>query len=177
MTSEEKETFIQRVKRELIELPAENTIQVSYNKVDIYKIIPHRPPFDFLSSISAINLTYQTIEVQSNVAIDDPVFAGHFPDEPVYPGVFQIETMGQAGLCLAYFVISNTTNIDQNNEPVKGLFTRVHNAGFVRAIKPGDQLTIRATLIENDDFFGILSSQVLIGQEICSHSILEVYYP
>ena len=63
------------------------------------------------------------------------------------------------------------------SEPVKGLFTRVHNAGFNKGVKPGDKLTIRVKSIEDDDFMGLMSAQVLINNEVYSHSILEVYYP
>ena len=177
MNAEERDTLIHNIKRELIELPPGDSVTVNHGKKDIYKIIPHRPPFDFISSITGISLKNQAIEVTSNVDAADPVFAGHFPGEPVYPGVFQIETMGQAGLCLAYFVKNNTTAVSDENEPVKGLFTRVHNAGFIKGVRPGDHLIIRAKMIENDDFFGIMSAQVLIGSEIYAHSILEVYYP
>ena len=143
----------------------------------IYKIIPHRPPFVLITSISAINIEHGIIEVKYSVNPKDPVFEGHFPGMPVYPGVFQVEGMGQAGLCLSYFIKNNTLKIDESSEPVKGLFTRVHNAGFNKGVKPGDELTIRVKSIEDDDFMGLMSAQVLINNEIYSHSILEVYYP
>jgi len=158
-------------------MPAESTVQVNFSAEDIYNIIPHRPPFALVSGISAINLAETTIEVTSKIDPADPIFAGHFPGAPVYPGVMQIETMGQAGLCLAYFVKNNTLDIKESNTPVKGLFTRVHNAGFNKGVMPGDVLTVRVKSIEDDDFMGLMSAQVIMNNEVYSHSILEVYYP
>ncbi|MGZ4053870.1 MAG: 3-hydroxyacyl-ACP dehydratase FabZ family protein [Bacteroidia bacterium] len=158
-------------------MPSQDTVQVAFGKEDIYKIIPHRPPFALITSITAVNIKEAIVEVTSYVDPKDPVFAGHFPGAPVYPGVFQIETMGQAGLCLAYFIKNNIFDIGENSEPVKGLFTRVHNAGFNKGVMPGDNLTVRVKSIEDDDFMGLMSAQVLINNEIYSHSILEVYYP
>ena len=177
MTVEEKEVLIHSLKRDVLAMPAEGLTKVSYGKEDIYKIIPHRAPFDLVTSITAVNLPEEVIEVTSFIDPADPIFAGHFPGHPVYPGVMQIEAMGQAGLCLAYFNKNKTTIITDDAEPVKGLFTRVHNTGFNKGVVPGDTLTIRVKSIEDDDFMGLMSAQVLINNEIISHSILEVYYP
>ncbi len=177
MTLDEKEALIHSLKRDILEIPIEGLVKVNYGIEDIYKIIPHRPPFALVTSISGVNLKEAVIEVTSYIYPADPIFAGHFPGHPVYPGVMQIEAMGQAGLCLAYFNKNNTTEIKDNSEPVKGLFTRVHNTGFNKGVVPGDTLKIRVKSIEDDDFMGLMSAQVLINNEIYSHSILEVYYP
>jgi len=177
MTLDEKETLIHSLKRDILEIPQEGLVTVSYGIDDIYKIIPHRPPFALVTSVTKVNLQAAIIEATSFIDPADPIFAGHFPNHPVYPGVMQIETMGQVGLCMAYFMKNNTTEIKPNSEPVKGLFTRVHNTGFNKGVMPGDTLTVRVKSIEDDDFMGLMSAQVLINNEIISHSILEVYYP
>jgi 3-hydroxyacyl-[acyl-carrier-protein] dehydratase len=174
---DETEALIGSLKRHILQMPAESTVAVNFTKEDTYKIIPHRPPFALITSITAINLKETTIEVTSYVDPADPLFAGHFPGQPVYPGVMQIETMGQAGLCLSYFVKNNSLEIKESHVPVKGLFTRVHNAGFNKGVMPGDTLTVRVKSIEDDDFMGLMSAQVIINNDIYSHSILEVYYP
>lgn len=176
MNSEEKETLTLSLKRDLLIMPV-GSASVNFDKEDIYKIIPHRPPFNLISTITAVNIEAAIVEVSSYVDPLDPVFAGHFPGMPVYPGVFQIESMGQAGLCLAYFTKNNTLDINENSHAVKGLFTRVHNAGFNKGVKPGDNLTIRVKSIEDDDFMGLMAAQVIVNNEVYSHSILEVYYP
>ncbi len=176
MNEIEKEELIHKLKRTVVQMPAAGTVPVNYSKKDIDKIIPHRAPFALINKIHAVNLKDGLIEVSSFVNPDDIVFKGHFPGMPVYPGVMQIESMGQAGLCMAYFLKNNTTVIAPDSTPVKGLFTRVHNAGFNKSVLPGNNMIIRVKSIEDDDFMGLMSAQVLVNDEICSHSILEVYY-
>ena len=171
------ETWIHKVKRQPLQMQFEDTVKLNYGKEDIDKIIPHRAPFALITSLTAVSLEHQIIEATSYVNPDNPIFKGHFPDMPVYPGVMQIESMGQAGLCMAYFLKNATTEITQDSVPVKGLFTRVHNAGFNKGVKPGDLLTIRVKSIEDDDFMGLMMAQVLLNDEVYSHSVLEVYYP
>lgn len=177
MTCEEKEALIASLKREILQMPAKTAVKVNFDAESVYKIIPHRPPFALITAIHSISIEEAMIEASSKIDENDPIFAGHFPGAPVYPGVMQIETMGQAGLCLSYFVKNNTLEIKESNAAVKGLFTRVHNAGFNKGVQPGDILTVRVKSIEDDDFMGLMSAQVIINNEIYSHSILEVYYP
>ena len=171
------ENWINKVKREPLQIEFEDTVKLNFVKEDINKIIPHRSPFALIESLTAVSLQHQIIEATSCINPTDPIFEGHFPGMPVYPGVMQIESMGQAGLCMAYFLKNNTTEITKNSVPVKGLFTRVHNAGFNKGVKPGDLLTIRVQSIEDDDFMGLMMAQVLLNNEVYSHSVLEVYYP
>jgi len=171
------ENWINKVKRQPLQIDFEDTVKLNFQKEDIDKIIPHRSPFALITSLTAVSLQQQIIEATSYVNPTDPIFEGHFPGMPVYPGVMQIESMGQAGLCMAYFLKNNTTEITENSVPVKGLFTRVHNAGFNKGVKPGDLLTIRVQSIEDDDFMGLMMAQVLLNDEVYSHAVLEVYYP
>lgn len=177
MNCEEKEALINSLKRDQLLMPEQGTSFLNFSIEDIYKIIPHRPPFALITTLVAVNLKEAIIEVTSTIHASDPIFAGHFPGAPVYPGVMQIEAMGQAGLCLSYFVKNNTLEVNERSRPVKGLFTRVHSAGFNKGVMPGDILTIRVKSIEDDDFMGLMSAQVIINGDIYSHSILEVYYP
>jgi 3-hydroxymyristoyl/3-hydroxydecanoyl-(acyl carrier protein) dehydratase len=73
-------------------------VSCHYGIQEIKKIIPHREPFLLIDGISGIDLENEIICGSRKCSADDPVFAGHFPDFPVYPGSLQLETVGQMGL-------------------------------------------------------------------------------
>lgn len=167
---------LQQLKRHSIKLDVEKSRIVHFAKEDIDRILPHRAPFAFIDLIQKIDLENNSIEAMSYVSQNNPVFMGHFPNFPVYPGVYQIETMGQVGLCLAYFAKNKTYKIATNSQPINVVFTKVHHASFLKPIMPGNNLTVTAQIIEEDDFVGIVAAQILLNGIICSFSILEVCF-
>lgn len=169
------EKCIKSLKRHPILLNDSAVTELNYGKAEIHQLIPHRDPFSLVDRIVRVSLTDQSIEAESTIAPDNPIFEGHFPEQPVYPGVFQIEMMGQAGLCLAAFVLHETTNL-LALKSIKGLFTKVHHAGFQGQILPGDSLTILVQMLEYDEYLGIVAAQILKDNKIVSHAILEVYF-
>lgn len=172
----DRNKLIKRLKREPISLPGQSTVELDLGKAQIERLIPHRVPFLLINRIKRLSLEQQTLEVGVKVEKSDPVFAGHFPDNPVYPGVLLIEMMGQAGLCLSHYISNQTDQVASDTHPVKGLFTRVHNAGFIQAVLPEDDLIIRVQMLEMDPFFGMVAAQVLRDGAIVTHSLLEVYF-
>jgi 3-hydroxymyristoyl/3-hydroxydecanoyl-(acyl carrier protein) dehydratase len=174
--AEEKEAIIGRLKRQPLLLSAEHRREVAYGREQVGQLLPHRKPFDFIDTIDAIDIPGQMIETTSIIADNDPVFAGHFPGTPLYPGVLQIEIMGQAALCLTHFVRQQSTEIAPDCRPIQCVFTRVHNAGFIQAVPPGAILTVRARVLESDDFIGVMAAQILIKEQICSHAVLEAHF-
>ena len=84
--------------------------------------------------------------------------------------------MGQSGLCLAHFLGKNSWQITEDSKPIKGLFTKVHHALFISPVLPDDNLVILVKMIEKDDFLGLIASQILKNNTICSLSLLEVYF-
>lgn len=175
MESEQRESWIKTLKTAPVGQPSETLVPVDYGREQIAGILPHRAPFALLDRIVSIDLQRQVASTETTFDPDDPVFAGHFPGQPIYPGVLQVEMMGQTGLCLLYFLRNATTQIDPAHQPVKGLFTRVHHAGFAHPLSPGDTVTVHATAIEHDDFLSLMAVQVCKGEQICAHSILEAY--
>ncbi|NIA26538.1 MAG: 3-hydroxyacyl-ACP dehydratase FabZ [Desulfobulbaceae bacterium] len=102
----------------------------------INEILPHREPFLMLDQIVACT-PYESITAIKNVTANEPHFAGHFPGNPVMPGVLIIEAMAQAG-----GVLSHISNGDLVPKPLYFL-ARIEDARFRRPVVPGEQLLIR----------------------------------
>lgn len=106
--------------------------------IAIKKILPHRPPFLLVDKITYMDK--DTICGIKNVTMNEPFFVGHYPDEPIMPGVLQIESMAQCGGIL---LLSGVP------DPEKYLlyFLKIENIKFKHKIVPGDTLNIRMKLL------------------------------
>ena len=109
-----------------------------FDKEKIKTILPHRKPFLFIDEIREIGEDY-IIGVKF-VKKEEDYFEGHFPQEPVMPGVLQLETMAQAGGVL---ILSK----EKNPENFLTFFMKIDNAKFKKKVVPGDILIFRLNLI------------------------------
>lgn len=106
---------------------------------DILKAIPHRPPFLFVDSI--VELTSARIRTTRRVREDEDFFKGHYPGNPIMPGVLICEAIFQSGAIL----LSRTAADIGEGVPV---LTRIGNAKFRNMVKPGDTMEIEAEITE-----------------------------
>jgi beta-hydroxyacyl-ACP dehydratase FabZ len=98
---------------------------------EILKIMPHRYPFLLVDRI--VRLEEQEVVGIKNVTINEPFFLGHFPGEPVMPGVLIIESMAQVGGFLLLHKIEEPEN-------KLLIFMKIDKVKFRRPVRPGDQL-------------------------------------
>ena len=104
--------------------------------VDIQKIIPHRYPFLLVDKITEIDNTMA--KGIKNVTVNEPFFQGHFPGQPIMPGVLIVEAMAQVGAVVILSV--------EENKGKLAVFTGINTMKFRHQVKPGDVLELEAKL-------------------------------
>ena len=107
------------------------------NSEEIKAIIPHRYPFLLVDKIVEMDEAKRAVGIK-NVTINEPFFAGHFPDYPVMPGVLIVEAMAQVG---AIAVL----NMEENKGKI-GFLAGLDKCRFKRQVKPGDQLRLEVEI-------------------------------
>jgi 3-hydroxyacyl-[acyl-carrier-protein] dehydratase len=107
--------------------------------LEIMKVLPHRYPFLMVDRI--LELTPEKVIGLKNVSINEPFFQGHFPGNPVMPGVLIVEALAQAGGILAFSLLTEPKN---NSVYLMGL----DKVRFRRPVRPGDQLILKLEVIK-----------------------------
>lgn len=130
-------------------------------------LIPHRPPALRVSSLTGFDAAARTLTAVWVCDPADPAFDGHFPDVPILPATVQTEAMAQTGACLLA--------LHQGKPCQQVRLMRFHRAEFLRAISPGETLTLTAGLLEINSLLAVFSAQVIVDGRICAIAILEAH--
>ena len=146
----------------------ENVLTAPVEASEIEKYLPHRYPFLLLDRVVAMQLEPEKkIVAIKNVSINEPFFTGHFPGNPVMPGVLIIESMAQAAGMLA--------NLDASMQGKTGelyYLVKVDKAKFSKTVVPGDQLVLEVTQHRILRRMGFYSGQALVdGKRVASCEI------
>lgn len=110
-----------------------------YTTADIMKMLPHKHPFLLVDKI--IYKDEKSIVAIKNVTFDEPFFQGHFPGDPIMPGVLQLEAMAQAGGVLVLSTVPDPENYGT-------YFLKIDNAKFKDKVVPGDTMIMKMELTE-----------------------------
>jgi 3-hydroxyacyl-[acyl-carrier-protein] dehydratase len=156
--------------------PGATSTEVAIQRDDIERLIPHRDPFLLIDTITDVDLQGQAIRGERWLDPTDAIFRGHFPGRPVYPGVLQIECIGQLGLCLLQLLSTGTVKILPMMQPRDARAVRVHGAEFFEPVSPGDRLTVIAQVLAQDEFLATCVGQIVRGGTPCSFGAMEVYF-
>jgi UDP-3-O-[3-hydroxymyristoyl] N-acetylglucosamine deacetylase/3-hydroxyacyl-[acyl-carrier-protein] dehydratase len=109
-----------------------------YTTCDIEKILPHRYPFLMVDKIMEIN--EESIIGVKNITMNEPIFTGHFPGNPVFPGVLQIEAMAQVG---GIFALSKV----EDPQLYSTYFMKIDKVKFKQKVVPGDTVVFELSLL------------------------------
>lgn len=110
---------------------------------EIRQYLPHRYPFLLVDRVVELNLG-DSIVAYKNLTVNEPFFNGHFPDQPVFPGVLLVEAMAQAAGILGFRTMNKT--------PADGsiyYFVGADNLRFKRPCVPGDRVMLRASIVSD----------------------------
>lgn len=136
-----------------------------YNINDITRMLPHRYPFLMVDKI--MEMDNQGIVGVKNVTMNEPFFQGHFPDNPVFPGVMQIEAMAQVG---GIFALSQV----EDPEYYSTYFMKIDGVKFKQKVLPGDTIVFKLSL-ESPIRRGLVNMRGIAyvnGKEVCEAVML-----
>ena len=132
----------------------------------ILKVLPHRYPFLLVDGIVAFEQG-KSIVGQKNVSFNEPFFAGHFPGEPVMPGVLQIEALAQVSCILV------ALSYPEDSAGKRPAFAGIDEARFRRAVRPGHVLTLKGELEKYRRGFAVVRTRAEIDGDVVAEAIIK----
>ncbi|PIF04035.1 MAG: 3-hydroxyacyl-[acyl-carrier-protein] dehydratase FabZ [Arcobacter sp.] len=137
--------------------------------VEIQKILPHRYPFLLVDKVTQID-EGNKIDAYKNISISEPVFQGHFPGHPIYPGVMILEGMAQAGGILA---LKSAGLSDEELQNKVIYFMSIDRAKFRSPVRPGDKLEYKIEVIKLRKNLIVLDGKAYVGDTLVSEAELK----
>lgn len=139
------------------------------NSLDIQEImalLPHRYPFLLIDRV----LDYtpgESLTALKNISVNEPIFTGHFPNMPIFPGVLILEALAQATGILGFKTVTERAD----NELY--LFAGIDEARFKKPVVPGDQLILEVKFLkERRNIWKFYGEAKVDGQVVCSAEIM-----
>ncbi len=133
--------------------------------LEILRLLPHRYPFLLIDRVLDYTVG-EKITAIKNVTINEPFFQGHFPVEPVMPGVLIIEGMAQAGAVLAFL-----TEKERVGESLV-YFTGIDKARFRRKVVPGDQIVYDVVIVRRKGKVIKMECKALVDGAVAAEALL-----
>jgi beta-hydroxyacyl-ACP dehydratase FabZ len=130
----------------------------------IMERIPHRYPFLLVDRI--VEMSQDGIVGLKNVTLNEPFFQGHWPGEPVMPGVLQLEALAQAGAVLLFTKLKEAGSEGQMDVFFRG----IDGAKFRRIVVPGDQLMLHVTVLKQRRELYVMRGEAKVDGEIASEA-------
>jgi 3-hydroxyacyl-[acyl-carrier-protein] dehydratase len=136
------------------------------NVNEIKNYLPHRYPFLLVDRV--LDLTEgESIKAIKNVTVNEPFFNGHFPEQPVMPGVLIIEALAQATGLLGFRTMG-----ESRQENTLYLLVSVDKARFKRQVIPGDQLELHATLLKRKGIMWVFDTKAIVDNQVVASAHL-----
>ncbi len=141
---------------------------MNFDVNEIKKVLPHRYPFLLVDRIVEFESGKSIVAIK-NVTVNEPFFQGHFPGQPVMPGVLILEALAQTG---AFHALKD---MDLAGEVV--LFAGMDKVAFRRQVVPGDQLRLETEVDRIRPPFGRYKARALVEGEMAAQATLKFMIP
>ncbi len=133
----------------------------------ILKFLPHRYPFLMVDKVLELK-EGEYIKAVKNVTFNEPHFTGHFPEDPVMPGVLIIEALAQAGALIALCQLP-----EEELEKSKAYFAGIEKARFKRVVRPGDVLLLEGRVINRKANFWKMEAKATVDGKVVAEAVLQ----
>ena len=135
---------------------------------DIIQILPHRHPFLFVDMITELELGERIVGIK-NVTVNEPFFEGHFPGNPVMPGVLVIEAMAQVGGILAKLSVPESME-NKNGEAI--YFAAIDKVKFRKPIIPGHQIHFELIALRKGSRIWKMKGRAMVDKSVAAEAEL-----
>ncbi|MGZ5242689.1 MAG: bifunctional UDP-3-O-[3-hydroxymyristoyl] N-acetylglucosamine deacetylase/3-hydroxyacyl-ACP dehydratase [Bacteroidia bacterium] len=155
---------MQKRKRDALTPTYDPNVKPIFDGKDIMRFLPHKYPFLFVDKI--IEISPKHIVGVKNVTVSEYFFPGHFPNDPIMPGVLQIEAMAQVG---GVMILSDIEDADN----YATLFMKIEHAKFKDKVVPGDTMLIRMELTQPvRRGICMMKGQIFVGNKVVTEAEL-----
>lgn len=120
------------------------------------RTIPHRPPFLFIDEV--VDIREDGATAKRTIRPEEPYFEGHYPGNPIMPGVLLCEACFQTG---AFFLGKQIEREGKSLSKVTPVLSRIGKARFKRMVQPGDTITVEVTMKEKVSRFFFMDGKIL----------------
>lgn len=142
----------------------------SYGIDRILQLLPHRYPFLLVDRVLEAAEDGSHLVAIKNVTANEPFFQGHFPGNPIMPGVLHVEAIAQA--CGLMCLSATTEDVTRGAEAYDTILASVENAKFRRKIVPGDQMRIETTLLQHSRNMGKARGVITVDGQVATEATL-----
>lgn len=141
----------------------------SFEIEEIMQYLPHRYPMLLIDRVIDYKVG-ESLHAIKNVTINEPIFTGHFPAKPVFPGVLILEAMAQATGLLGFKTIEAQNGKVNENELY--LFAAIDNARFKQPVVPGDQINFHVKFVKERRGIWKFTGEAYVGDKLAASAEL-----
>ncbi len=145
-----------------LEGTAEASTSIDIN--EIMRILPHRYPFLFLDRVVSVDGAKRAVAIK-NISVNEPIFQGHWPEDPVFPGVLQVEALAQLAGVLLMRKLSHTGK--------RAMIVAIEHVKFRQVVRPGDQLRLECETLEDRGGYAKVYGKAMVNNKVASAATLK----